>query len=91
MERKSLIGIILAAILGIFGIGAGVRHCRKRKKARIDEAERDKRKQNRIIENVQRNQLEIERTQQETLKMLKKMQNEMGMDPNDISTEIDED
>lgn len=90
MERKNWIGAIILGILGIFGIGAGVRKHNRKKQDEIKKAEREQRKRDRLIDEVQRNQMALQMSQRETLKMMKKMQEEMGMDPTEIDTELEE-
>ena len=88
MEKKSWIGIILAAVLGIFGIGVGVKKHNQKKNERIAEEERKQRKRNREIAEIQRNQMELAKTQRQTVEILKQMRDEIGMDPTTIDLDL---
>lgn len=85
MKRGNLIGAIVAAVLSVFGIGAGVKSHNKRKR----EQERKQREQETLLETVQKNQMEMEKTQRETVRMLYVLQSELGMDPTKMNVDID--
>ena len=82
MNKKSWIVAMVAGILSGLGIGVGIKKHRQKKQIRIDEERHEQYKRDRLISEIQKNQMALQESQQEILTMLEKMRAEM--DPNDI-------
>lgn len=93
MGKKNWIAAIVVAILGMLGIGTGVRKYRKKERERREAEERKKDKRDKLMFEIELNQLRLSESQQKILEQLEKMKKEMNMeiDPNEVKVEIDDD
>lgn len=93
MGKKNWIAAIVVAILGMLGIGTGIKKYRKKERERKEAEERKKDKRDKLMFEIELNQLRLSESQQKILEQLEKMKKEMNMeiDPNEVSAEIDDD
>lgn len=88
MDKQDWVGALLVAILGFFGIGVGIRRHNQRKQERIDEEKRLQRKRDKLTAEIQRNQILLQESQKQLIKMMKKM-NKAAENANEDETEVD--